>query len=201
MNLKEEIRGTLLEQRKVKLNESFDILNDIRDVNFIVEKYIEISSKLIEEGYSIEEIENTDVKNKLDSIDWSEAMKQGALSAVREYAIRYVLTTIFGDNKNFNTIAAKILADLNPIDLIRIFKNEENCNKFLPNVVNSLLELLIRKFGSDMFGVDSNSYDLNPFKGGFRDIITNYSGNISGELVRKTDIAQKISNKFCKVIH
>jgi len=202
MELREQIKEILVEERNRKLNESFVVLNDIRDENFILEKYFEICSNLIQEGYTIDEIENSEIKNSIGSIDWSDAMKQGALSAGKEYAIRFILTNIFQiENENLKTVLSKVLADLNPLDLIRIFKDESNCNKYFPNIVNIMLELIVRKIGSDSLGVDSNSYTLNPFKGGFRDIITNYGGNISGEIIRKTDISEKISSKFCKFVH
>lgn len=201
MELKKQIKETLLEERKRKLNESFNELNDIRDENFIVERYFQISSKLLNEGYSIEEIENLGVKEKLGGIDWSSALKQGAMSAAKEYAINFILNTVFGASPKFSSIASRILADLNPLDIIRIFKDESSCNQSFPNISDALLEAVVRYIGAGELNVNSSSYKLNPLDGGIKDMTTTYAGNLFGELIRESDISEKISSKFCKMIH
>jgi hypothetical protein len=200
MELRSQIKETILVERTRKLNESFDVLSDIRDDDYIIETYLKVCSGLLQEGYTIDEIESVDLKDKIGGLDMSSMMKSGMLSAGKEYAIRFLLTTIFGDNKKVNTIASRILADLNPLDVLRIFKNNQSCNQHFPKLSDALLEVIVREIGSDIFNVNSDSYSLNPFKGGFGDILTNYAGNISGEMVRKTDISEKIASKFCKLI-
>ena len=200
MELRNQIKETILVERTRKLNESFDVLCDIRDNNYVVETYLKICSDLLQEGYTIDEIESVDLKDKIGDTDMSSMMKSGIVSAGKEYAIRFLLTTIFGDNKKVNTIASKILADLNPLDILKIFKDNQSCNQFFPKLSDALLEVIVREVGSDVFNVNSDSYSLNPFKGGFGDILTNYAGNLSGEMIRKTDISEKIASKFCKLI-
>jgi hypothetical protein len=81
MDLKTKIKQTLIEERQSKLNESFVELSDIEDKSYLVERYFTISMKLLEEGYTIEEIETADVTNGLSNINWKETIGQGALSA------------------------------------------------------------------------------------------------------------------------
>jgi len=123
MNLKSQIKQTLLEERQRKLEESFVELYDINDKNYLVERYFTISMRLLEEGYTIEEIETSDLTNGLNNINWKETIGQSALSAVKEYAIRFILKEVFGANSGFATTAAQILEGLNPLDLIRPFKS------------------------------------------------------------------------------
>jgi hypothetical protein len=201
MELKKQIKETLLEERKRKLNESFIELDDIRDDRYLVEKYFLICSKLLNEGYTINEIESLGVKEKMGSIDWSSAMKEGAISAAKEYAINFILNSVFGASPKFSAIASRILADLNPLDIIRVFKDESTCNQSFPKISDALLEAIVRYLGAGEFNVDSSSYKINPFSGGIKDMATTYTGNIFGELIRSSDISEKISTKFCKLIH
>ena len=200
MQLREHIKETLLEERKRKLFESFDELNDIRNEEYLVERYFQISSKLLNEGYTVNEIESTNVKEKLGSIDWSSAMKEGAISAAKEYAINFILRGVFGASPGFSAIASRILADLNPLDVIKVFKDESNCNQFFPKISDALLEAVVRHIGGGELNVNSSSYKINPFDGGIKDMVTTYSGNIFGELIRSSDISEKISTKFCKMV-
>ena len=196
MNLKSQIKQTLLEERQRKLEESFVELYDINDETFLVERYFTISMKLLEEGYTIEEIETSDVTNGLSNVNWKETIGQSALSALKEYAIRFILSKVFGASPGFATTAAQILEGLNPLDLIRPFKSEESCNQSFPNVCDRLLEALVRYIGGKELGVDRNDYGIN-----LKGISTSIGGNLFGELIQQSDISEKISNKFCKMIH
>ena len=89
-----------------------------------------------------------------------------------------------------------ILEGLNPLDLIRPFKSEESCNQSFPNVCDRLLEALVRYIGGKELGVDRNDYGIN-----LKGISTSIGGNLFGELIQQSDISEKISNKFCKMIH
>jgi hypothetical protein len=196
MDLKTKIKQTLIEERQSKLNESFVELSDIEDKSYLVERYFTISMKLLEEGYTIEEIETADVTNGLSNINWKETIGQGALSAAKEYAIRFILKEVFGASPGFATTASQILEGLNPLDLIRPFKSEESCVQSFPNVCDRLLEALVRYLGGKQLGIDRNDYGIN-----YKGIATSVGGNIFGELIQQSDISERISNKFCKMIH
>jgi hypothetical protein len=95
MDLKTKIKQTLIEERQSKLNESFVELSDIEDKSYLVERSITISMKLLEEGYTIEEIDKElsevyDV-NDWGKIDWKEMILGGSLSMAKEYIIEYIL--------------------------------------------------------------------------------------------------------------
>jgi len=108
MELKTKIKETLLEERKRKLEEAFSEVEDIRDDSFRVERIFSISGKLLEEGYTIEEI---DVKGELEKIDWKSAMGDAAINTAKEYIIRFILKEVFGAGAGFSTTAAQFFAN------------------------------------------------------------------------------------------
>jgi len=195
VELKQKIKTIILNERKENLNNSFNELEYIRDDSYRTQRIFEISSKLINEGYDINEI---DIKGQLDKIDFNSVLTDSLLSSVREQIIRYLIKEIFGGSPDFSTTAAQILADYNPIDLLKPFKNYETCvsSNGMPKIIDALLEVVIRKIGSKVSGVDSNDYGIN-----LKSISSTLSGNLFGEVIRETNISEKISEKFCKIIH
>ena len=111
MELKQKIKETILEERKLRIDNYFNELKDIRDESYRNQRLLEISIKLINEGYDINEI---DIKGQLDKVDWKSVLTNSTLSGVREYIIRYVIKEIFGANSDISTTAAKFLADYSP---------------------------------------------------------------------------------------
>ena len=208
MSLKSEIKKTLVEERQRKLTMSLSELEDIRDDNYFVERYFLTCSKLLEEGYSLDEIEGTGLKDKLNQIDWKGALSDAAVNSGKEYAIRFILTQVFSASPSFATFLAGTLADINPLNLIRIFKGPGECNSGFPEIVDALLEQLVRYIAAGATGVDRNSYDLNPFgnlgRGGntaIRDVASTMAGNMFGDVIRDSDIGEKITKRFCEFIH
>ena len=195
MELKIKIRETLLEERKRKLQESFNELETIEDDNFLIERYLSIYANLLEEGYSINEIE--DIKTQLNKVDWKKAMGDGAITIAKEYAIRYVVKEVFGANPGFATTAAQVLSRINPLDLLKPFKDEQSCNKYFPQISDALIIALLRYIGSEQIGSDRNDYGLTSGKG----LTTSLVGNLFGEIVEQSNISETISSKFCKMIH
>ena len=208
MSLKSEIKKNLVEERQRKLTTSLSELEDIRDDNYFVEKYFLTCSKLLEEGYSLEEIESTGIKDKLNSIDWKGALSDAAVNSGKEYAIRFILTQVFSVGPNAATFLSRTLADMNPLNLIKIFKGPSECNSGFPEIVDTLLEQVVRYLAAGATGIDSNTYDLNPIRnlgqGGntaIRDVVSTTAGNLFGEIIKESDLGEKISKRFCEFIH
>lgn len=205
MELKNKIKETLLEERKRKLKESFSILEDIRDNDFLAVNYVSITTRLLDEGYSpneiIEHLNEVDLNiptsgEDLKNMNWGDLMSDTMISGLKEYAIQYVLSNVFGANKGLSVTAAQIFADYSPLDLLKPFKNAEMCNSYMPKLVNSLLEALIRYLASEATGTDRTNYDFN-----VQGIATSASGNLFGEVLRSTNVANAISDKVCQMIH
>jgi hypothetical protein len=199
--IKNIVSNVLLEQRKIRLSEAYNELDDIRDGNYLVERYLQITQELVNEGYDIDEIEIPDsVKNlvpdELKSDDVKSALTDALAVSAKEYIIRFVLKEIFGAGAGFSTFAAQLFADWNPLDLLKIFKNKEECDAAFPDLSDRLITMLIRYIASNEIGSDRNNYGLN-----FQGMGTTYLGNLFGEAVKESNISESISNKFCEFIH
>ncbi len=208
MSLKTEIKKTILEERKTKLNASLSELEDIRDDSFFVEKYFSTCSKLLEEGYSLDEIESGEITKRLHGIDWKKALSDASMNTAKEYAIRFILTNIFSLGPNAATFFSRVLADYNPLGIIKVFKGASECNSEFPKIVDALLEALVRYVAGGALNINPNSYDLNPLRdlgqGGntaVRDVVSTTAGNMFGEIIKSSDISEKISQRFCQFIH
>jgi len=195
MELKTKIKKTLLEERKKKLEEAFSEVEDIRDDSFRVERIFSISSKLIEEGYTIEEI---DVRGQLEKLDWKSVMGDAAINSAKEYIIRFILREVFGAGAGFSTTAAQFFASYNPLHLLKPFKSMETCmsKEGMPRLIDGLLTVMLRYIAAGEIGSDRDDYSI-----GFRPITSTVAGNILGEVIKDSNIGETISDKVCKFIH
>jgi hypothetical protein len=96
MELKTKIKETLLEERKRKLEEAFSALKDIRDSDFFAVNYVSTTTRLLDEGYSPNEIihyiNEADLNiptsgEDLKKMDWKGLMGDTMISGLKEYAI------------------------------------------------------------------------------------------------------------------
>lgn len=199
--IKNIVSNVLIEERKKRLDEAYIELDDIRDNDYLVERYLFITTDLVNEGFDINELEIPDaVKNLLPSSistsDVKGAMTDAAATSAKEYIIRFVLKEIFGAGAGFSTFASQLFADWNPLDLLRIFKNIEECNKTFPALSDRLITMLIRYVASNEVGGDRNDYSIS-----FKGIGSTYLGNLFGEVVKESNISEQVADKFCKFIH
>lgn len=202
MNLKENIKQNLLEERRRKLSESFNDLRDIKDIDFFNEKLSIATLSLLNEGYSFNEIEKTfylfEADNPWDfsKVNLKDVFKKSMLSGAKEYIINFILTNVFGANKNFAATVSVIFSDFNPLDLLKIFKDEQSCLPTMSSLSDSLLEAVARYVGGNAASVDRTNYGLN-----LQGVSTTAAGNIFGEVIRQSNLGETISSKFCKLIH
>jgi hypothetical protein len=199
--IKNIVSNVLLEERERRLNEAFIELNDIRDGNYLIERYVSITRKLVDEGYDIDEIEIPDniknlVPDQLKTADVKSALSDALATSAKEYIIRFVLKEIFGAGAGFSTFAAQLFADWNPMDLLKIFKNKEECDAAFPALSDRLITMLVRYVASGEVGGNSNDYGLT-----FKGMGSTYLGNLFGEVVKESDVSEKVANKFCEFIH
>ena len=123
------IKSNLLEERKRKLNESLSSLSGITNKNTLIEKYLITTSNLMNDGYTIEEIEASDIYNKMNSVDWKGVLGDSILTTAKEYIIKYVMQEVLGANATFSRMFAQFMANVNPLDLLRPFKDEQSCRQ------------------------------------------------------------------------
>lgn len=200
VNIKDIVRKNLIsESNKTNfLNESFEKIKDYKG-HVLVEKYIETSISLLNEGFEFEEIENylNEIDNPLnalgDKVDWGGMFKESLYSSAKEYIIKFILNYI-GVGPGISTTLSQFFADVTPMDLLRPFKNVEYCNTYLPKIMNGVLEVIVRYLGSKITGTDRNDYEWSG--------VGNVGlGNMFGEAIRESNMSKTISDKLCKVIH
>jgi len=190
------IKSNLLEERKRKLTESLSSLSGIKDKNTLLEKYLITTSNLMNDGYTIEEIEASDIYNKMNSVDWKGVVGDSILTTAKEYIIKYVMQEVLGANATFSRMFAQFMANINPLDLLKPFKDEQSCIQSFPQISDGILIVMFRSIAGGEIGADSNSYQL-----GLKDSISAIGGNMVGQAIKESNISEKVSDIFCKAIH
>jgi hypothetical protein len=190
------IKSNLLEERKRKLNESLSSLSGITDKNTLLEKYLITTSNLMNDGYTIEEIEASDIYNKMNSIDWKGVVGDSILNTAKEYIIKYVMQEVLGANATFSRMFAQFMANVNPLDLLKPFKDEQSCIQSFPQIADGILIVMFRSIAAGEIGADSNSYQI-----GLKDSLSAIAGNMVGQAIKESNISEKVSGIFCKTIH
>lgn len=200
------IREELIKKRKNNLVESLSPLNDIDDRNFFFHSYIQTSAKLLDEGYSIEEIEQiaeniftdklaqgagTVAKDIYGSTNILDALFGGGLGMVKEQIIRWVLVNL-GVGKGLANFLAAALEQTDPRELLRIFKSPEMCSSGMPKISDGLMAGLVRylQYGSK----DVKLFDENS------DVLGLALGNVLDEVITQSNIGEKVGEKLCAQI-
>jgi hypothetical protein len=190
--LKEELN----KERENYIIESFKPLSDVNNRELFLKTYIDIGTKLLDEGYDIDEIEPIVEQNLLDQItqgakgmwdktDVMKVLKGGGWSMVKEQLIRWVLSA-FGVSGGALTFLSAALADYDPRLLLQMFKNKPMCITNAKPLSDALMEGLIRyvQVGSDK---DASFAQLG-------------LGNIIGEVIQESTIGEVVAQKFCNLI-
>lgn len=245
LDIKNVVSKNLNMRRDEVLAEHFNNIQ-YSSTDELIRKHVEKTIELLNEGYELHEldgyIKKTDdmVKSLVEDVDYGGMFKESMYSMAKEFAIKVILEFI-GVGKSTSTYLAQGLADLNYKDVLYPWKNKEYCVKHLPNLLDSIFEVLVRKFGHDMLSKVSGSgkidkakelqYDiakkqyednLKKYRSGeidvkprkpyepdysknsyndWRDVLNLGIGNISGELIRKTQTSEAIANFICPKIH
>jgi hypothetical protein len=203
LNLNKKIKEELLSIRQNRLYESLSGLKDIEDNDFLIVQYLTKTGKLLDEGYTINEIESVseDFLGKLTqgagqvAMDgWKntnvfDALIGGGLGAIKEQVIRWILTQLGVGQGAANAMAAA-LEQLDPRDLLRVFKTPELCNQKMPEISDAVMAGIrgYIQFGEKSVGL--NVADQS--KSGL--------GNIVDELIKQSNLGETIGNKLCGAI-
>jgi hypothetical protein len=200
IDTKSIVNKKLVEKRKSNLEESFSSLRTIKDPKIYINKCFNTSIKLLEEGYTENEVNQQLMKEfelptslGLDKIDWKSFAKESGVSYLKELAINWVLKYM-GVSPGWATTLSQAFADMNPLDLIRIFKDGPTCNQHAPHIMDAVVEVSLRAGVSKLFGTDRNN-------DGWSGVPASLMGNITGEAIRKSGLGESITAPFCKLIH
>ncbi len=157
VNIKNIVSENLNEIREKKLNESYDF-SDVKTKEELIHRYVETSIKLINEGFSLDDIKsklsdaNVTVKDKT-NLDFSDAFVSSLYSTGKEFAIKWLLDYI-GFNPTLSRMLAQGLADVSIRDIILPWKNLQTCEKHMPNLLDAVLEVWVRNEGSKILRYD-----------------------------------------------
>lgn len=199
-DIKNIVSTVLQEQRKNYLVEVYSELGDIRDDDYLIERYVTITNKLVtEQGYDLDEIEIPDsVKNVIPNVsgDIKTALSDTLVTSAKEYIFRFIASKIFGAGPTTSTIVAQLFADWNPLDLLKIFKNESECINKFPALSDRLITMVVRNVVGGELGANSNDYKL-----GLGQMTGVFTGNLFGEVIKETNVSEVLADKFCKAIH
>ncbi len=168
-------------------------------MQYFLERYFIITSNLLNEGYSFEEVESAmnEIENPLSNVDIGSNIMSAGGSQLKEYAINILLTFVFGGkNQGMISTISVVFADYDIRDILKPFKDEPNCMSHMPKMVDSILEALSRYVAGSTVGVDRNDYGLN-----LSGLASGYAGNMFGEVIKDSNIGETISDKICKFIH
>ena len=196
LDIKKIVSENLQKTRKQRLEESFNHIKDIKDIETMYSQILYTSSNLIEEGYEIEEVESVvnrlteqgivdsalggmeDLKNR----DWAGDVKTGLWSAAKEYVINYFVSAL-GVNEFWSKELSVIFANMSQIEILKPFKNAEYCAQYMPKLSGTIVEATV----AAVMGKDN--------------AVKNISRNILTEALSESNINQVLANKFCKIIH
>lgn len=196
LDIKKIVSENLQKTRKQRLEESFNHIKDIKDVETLYSQILYTSSNLIEEGYEFEEVETVvnslteqgiidsalggmeDLKNK----DWASDVKSGLWSAAKEYVINYFVSAL-GVNEFWSKELSVIFANMSPIEILKPFKNTQYCTQYMPKLSGTIIEAT----AAAVMGKDNG--------------VKNVSRNILLDAFSKSNLNQTLANELCKIIH
>ncbi len=209
LDIKNIVKSNLQEKRNERFYESFQKLNKLEDKSLLGEQFMQTSLNLMKEGYSIDDIENflneienplsgiTDkIKGSTEKVDWSGMMKDSLYSSAKEYVIKWVLDYVGLSSRlpGLSTTLSQFFADYSPLDLLKPFKNAQYCSQYLPDMIDGVLEVIVRYLGGKITGTNRTNYEW----GGAPSVAI---GNLFGDAIRKSNVSETISGQLCKMIH
>ena len=197
IDIKKVVSENLQKTRKQRFDESFKNAHESKTHEEFLNNVLIASSSLISEGYTIEEVDEyineqsiaataDDALDKVKNADWGKIARGSILSMVKEYAIKWLLTNV-GLKKEFAETAAIVFADYNPLNLIKPFKDASNCQQYMPELCDAIMEAIGRQIGGQITGTSNT--------------LTMGVGNIFGESIKQSNLGEIASGKFCKMIH
>lgn len=199
LTLEEVVKKNLQQTRDEILKESLNALKD-KEGKHLIESYLNTTSKLMTEGYDINEIhkhlnEQENVMDKLKNFDYLGEFKSTMWDTIKEMSVYWILTFIFKDMKKSTAMnISRLLTNITPLMLLRPFKNLKYCEQYGPELIDGVLEVAGRYFMEKMTGA-------KPENETWLQILSVGLGNQLGSIIQKTDTGEIISKKVCPLIH
>lgn len=154
LNVKHIVKKNLHHKRNTIITESFKFNND-DDIDIMVKNHAIIGFRLLNEGYTIDEIANyadqaaaAVQKVTGNDFNYGELLKSSMFSMVKEFIIKWLLEFIGFRNPDVLRVLSQGLADLSWKNLLLPWKNKAYCNTHLPGLLDTILEILSRDLGN-----------------------------------------------------
>lgn len=205
--IKQKIREQL-EKERVRteyLTESLKPLSDISDEGFFIQSYIQIADTLMNEGYTLEEIEPLVEQSfgerlkqgvgGMASDTWDKtsvlgALFGGGLSGVKEQIVKWLLTSL-GMGAGAATFISTVLADYDVRDLLKVFKSKEHClaPEGLPGISDAVMEGIVAYLQTG-----EQPMNIKQDIGGVA------LRNVFADVMRQSNLGEGIAEKVCGAI-
>ena len=206
-NIKKKIREELQKEqsRTNYLTESLKPLSDISDEGFFIQSYIQIADNLMEEGYTLEEIEPLVEQSLTDRLKqgiggmaadtWDKtsvlgALFGGGLSGVKEQILKWLLTSL-GMGAGAATFISAVLADYDVRDLLKVFKSKEFClaPEGMPGISDAVIEGVVAYLQTG-----ERPMNIRQDIGGVA------LRNVFADVLRQSNLGEGIAEKVCGAI-
>lgn len=206
-DIKKKLREELLkeESRTKHLTESLKPLSDISDEGFFIQSYIQIADSLMEEGYTLEEIEPLVEQSLTDRLKqgiggmaadtWDKtsvlgALFGGGLSGVKEQILKWLLTSL-GMGAGAATFVSAVLADYDVRDLLKVFKSKEFClaPEGMPGISDAVIEGIVAYLQTG-----EQPMNIKQDLGGVA------LRNVFADVMRQSNLGEGIAEKVCGAI-
>jgi hypothetical protein len=206
-DIKKKIREELQKEqsRTNYLTESLKPLSDISDEGFFIQSYIQIADNLMEEGYTLEEIEPLVEQSLTDRLKqgiggmaadtWDKtsvlgALFGGGLSGVKEQILKWLLTSL-GMGAGAATFISAVLADYDVRDLLKVFKSKEFClaPEGMPGISDAVIEGVVAYLQTG-----ERPMNIRQDIGGVA------LRNVFADVLRQSNLGEGIAEKVCGAI-
>ena len=212
--IKEELRKQHARQEYV-IN-SYSLLNESTN-DTIINDYLNVTTKLIDEGYQLSELDIVLEQNLLDRLSsgfksgaegggisdmakktWDKtnvagAISGGLMSGLKEKIILGILNFL-GIKGGFVKSLVVAFNDYDIRDILKPFKSKEYCVKYGPPMIDSIIEVIMSSAMEKNLSTDFNSFTdvSNVSRVGIRNIIA--------QAEKQSNFGELVSNKFCSIV-
>jgi len=201
VSLKEEVKRELLRERENYLFESLLPLAEIDDSDLIAEKLGETTLKLLDNGYTPEDISLViegwsdifgGLKDKDGNFNLWNTIFGGGKSAIYEQILRWVFTNVLGFSQSLGQGAAIALTEYNPLHIFRLFRSQQHCVQEIGEggLGQAITEIFINQ--SQFQGSEQKPMGAGMIKIAIR--------NLAAEAVRDSDLPKQLATKICGYI-
>jgi hypothetical protein len=200
VDIKRIVHKNLNETRELKMYNSYYKLRNKKG-DELFDSFMKTSIGLMNEGYELEEINKflfeievpSSITDKIKDVDWKGGMTDALVSSLKEMAYYWVLTAIGFKHSNAMLISS-FIKDLTILDVLRPFKDKQNCINYGPKLMDAFLEAIVRWGGRALTGQEAKNETWG-------DVVTTILGNTVGTIIEKSDTSETLVNKLCPLIH